>query len=470
MPLDQEGHFVLSRAYSSGDIRGKVGREVQTEDALRLGRAVGFALEQRGEPKRVVVGGDFRLSTRELKAALVEGLLASGCQVYDLGNVPTPAFYLAKERLHAPAGVMVTASHNPPDENGFKPIIGELPNTEQELRELWSFVEQGRSGQGKGQVERLEILEEYLRHLKGFFRRGSLRVVVDSGNGCCGPLAPALFRDLGYQVVEQFSEPDGRFPNRAPDSARPENLRPLAQRVLAEKADLGIAYDGDGDRASFVDDKGQVVDSDRTFVLYIRHTLRRPGGTVVYDLKCSDIVPQQVTVLGGIPIMEKTGHTFIKRAFLLRQAQLAGELTGHYCFPELGRDDGIFASLRMAEIVQALGEPLSAHVARIPRYHTTPDLRFPMGQREIAEALDRLRSALTREATVIEIDGVRAQYPEGWGLARASITAPELTLRFEGYTPEGLKRVIERFQRVLPELDLSSLGGAQAPSNQQARS
>jgi len=365
---------------------------------------------------------------------------------------------------------MVTASHNPPDENGFKPIIGELPNTEQELRELWGLVEQGRSGRGKGEVVRLEILEEYLRHLKGFFRRGSLRLVIDSGNGCCGPLAPGLFRDLGYQVVEQFSQPDGRFPNRAPDSARPENLKPLALRVVAEKADLGIAYDGDGDRASFVDEKGQVADSDRTFVLYIRHTLRRPGGTVVYDLKCSDIVPQQVTALGGIPIMEKTGHTFIKRAFLLRQAQLAGELTGHYCFRELGRDDGIFASLRLAEIVEALGEPLSAHVARIPRYHTTPDLRFPMSESEIAEALERLRSALIGEATVIEIDGVRAQYPDGWGLARASITAPELTLRFEGYTPEGLQRVIERFQRILPELDLNSLGGAQGPSNQQARS
>jgi phosphomannomutase/phosphoglucomutase len=466
VPLDQIGHFFLSRAYSSGDIRGEVGREVQAEDALRLGRAVGFALEQRGAPKRVVIGGDVRLSTPKLKTALVEGLLGSGCHVYDLGTVPTPALYLAKERLHTPAGIMVTASHNPPDHNGFKPIIGDLPNTEQELRELWAFVEHGRSGKGHGIVERTEILDAYLQYLKGFFHQGSLRVVIDSGNGCCGPLAPVLFRDLGYQVVEQFSEPDGHFPNRAPDSARPENLNPLALRVVAEEADLGICYDGDGDRASFVDEKGQVVDNDRTFVLYIRHTLRRPRDTVVYDLKCSDIVPQQVIALGGTPVMEKTGHTFIKRAFLLRQAQLAGELTGHYCFRELGRDDGIFASLRMAEIAQAAGEPLSAHVARIPRYHTTPDLRFRMDEREIAEALDRLRSALVNEATVIEIDGVRAQYSDGWGLARASITAPELTLRFEGHTPEGLQRVIRRFQHILPELDLNSLAGQQASKNE----
>jgi phosphomannomutase/phosphoglucomutase len=410
----------------------------------------------------VVVGGDVRLSTPQLKAALVEGLLASGCLVYDLGIVPTPALYLAKERLETPAAVMVTASHNPPDHNGFKPIIGELPNTEQELRELWSFVQEGRSGQGKGRVEPIQVLDLYRRHLMAFFHQGGLRLVIDSGNGCCGPVAPGLFRELGYQVVEQFSEPDGRFPNRAPDSARPENLRLLAERVVAEKADLGIGYDGDGDRASFVGEKGQVVDSDRTFVLYIRDALRRPGGAVVYDLKCSDIVPQQVTALGGIPIMEKTGHTFIKRTFLLRRALLAGELTGHYCFRDLGRDDGIFASLRMAEIVQAFGEPLGARVERIPRYHTTPDLRFPMANGEIAQILRRLRSGIAREATLIEIDGVRAQFPDGWGLARASITAPELTLRFEGYTAEGLQRVIERFHRILPELGLDRRHGGRS--------
>lgn len=464
MPLNREGVFFLSRAYSSGDIRGEFGREVQAADALRLGRAVSFALERQGKTKRVVVGGDVRLSTPQLKAALVEGLLGSGCQVYDLGTVPTPALYLAKERLRTPAGVMVTASHNPPDHNGFKPIIGELPNTEQELRELWSFVEEGRAGEGQGQVERLEVLEDYLRQLKGFFRQGMLRLVIDSGNGCCGPLAPGLFRELGYEVVEQFSEPDGRFPNRAPDSAKPENLRLLAERVIAEKAELGIAYDGDGDRAGFVDEKGQVVDSDRTFVLYIRDVLRRPGGCVVYDIKCSDIVPQQVAALGGTAIMEKTGHTFIKRTFLLRQALLAGELTGHYSFRDLGRDDGIYASLRMAEIVQALGEPLSTHVARIPRYHTTPDLRFRMTEREIADILDRLRSGLAKETNIIEIDGVRAQYPEGWGLARPSITAPELTLRFEGYTREGLRRLIERFHRILPELGLNDLAGQETIS------
>ena len=466
MPINPEGTFVLSRAYSSGDIRGEVGRELRAEDALRLGRAISYALERQGEQKRVVIGGDVRLSTPELKAALLEGLLSAGCHVYDLGTVPTPAFFMAKERLQTPAGVMVTASHNPPNHNGFKPIIGNLPNTEQELRELWSLVQEGRSGTGKGRVERVEIIAEYLRHLKSFFGEGRLRVVIDSGNGCCGPVAPGLFRELGYEVVEQFSEPDGLFPNRAPDSAKPENLGLLGKRVIEEKAQLGIGYDGDGDRASFVDEKGEVVDSDRTFVLYIRDVLRRPGGAVVYDLKCSDIVPQQVQALGGVPIMEKTGHTFIKRTFLLKQAVLAGELTGHYSFRDLGRDDGIYASLRMAEIAQALSEPLSEQVARIPRFHTTQDLRFRMSEPEITESLARLRLALAKDARIIEIDGVRAQYPEGWGLARSSITAPELTLRFEGYTQEGLRRVIERFACILPELGLNVTPSGDAPVGQ----
>jgi phosphomannomutase/phosphoglucomutase len=453
MPLDSHGQFRLSRAYNPCDIRGVVGEEVQPEDGYRLGRAVGYALQRDGKEKSAVVGGDVRLSTPRLKVALLEGLLSAGCLVYDLGIVPTPAFYFAKEGLGAAAGIMVTASHNPVNHNGFKPVIGSLPNTEEELEELWSLVKAGLSGSGQGRVEPVNVIEEYVAHVESFFAAtGRIRVVVDSGNGCCGPLAPRLFRDLGYDVVELFSEPDGTFPNRGPDSSKPGNLLPLGRKVVEVRADLGVAYDGDGDRLGVVDEKGQVVDSDHAFLLFIRDALDMEKGPVVYDLKCSDIVPEEVRALGGVPIMEKTGHTFIKRTFLLENAVLSGELTGHYAFRELRRDDGMVASLRLARMVQSLRQPLSAVVAAMPRYCITPDIRVKLPDVEIHEVLQQLRDRLASEGQVSRLDGVRVQFAEGWGLARASVSAPELTVRFEGYTPEGLAQIMNRFQKAAPAL------------------
>ncbi len=450
MPLDSKGQFKLSRAYTCCDIRGVVGTEVQPIDGYRLGQAIAYVLDRDGQPKRVTVGGDVRVSTPELKAALIDGLLSAGCHVVDLGILPTPVFYFGKEKLGTSAGVMVTASHNPPDNNGFKVAIGDLPNTEEELRALWSLVEAGESSSGPGQIERIDVIGDYVAHVESFFQPTvRIKIVVDSGNGSCGQIGPRLLRDMGYDVVELFSEFDGAFPNRGPDTAKPENLAPLGREVVRQRADLGVAYDGDGDRLGFVDEKGQVVGSDHAFLLFIRDALSQEKGAVVYDLKCSDIVPEEARALGGRPIMEKTGHTFIKRTFQLEQAALSGELTGHYAFRELGRDDGMYTALRLARIVQNLGRPLSGVVAEMPRYHITPDIRIKLTDPEIAEVLDQIKRGLA-EGEISELDGVRVQFPEGWGLARPSITTTELTLRFEGYTPEGLTHVMERFAQAAP--------------------
>ncbi len=452
MPLDAAGQFVLSRAYSPVDIRGAVGTEVQPEDGRRLGRAVGFWLGRAQLEKRVVIGGDYRLSTPELKAALQEGLVSAGCHVLDLGAAPTPAFFLACKHYRA-SGVQVTASHNPPGDNGFKVQLGGAPNTEAEFRELWALMAQGARGGGVGRVEQADFLDTYLARLRASGAPlDGLRVVLDAGSGACGPYAPGLFRALGADVTELFCEPDGRFPHRSPDSSRAENLIPLGRRVLETGAALGVAYDGDGDRAGFVDGQGRPLGSDAAFVLFIRDALRRERGAIIYDIKCSDIVPREARALGGEPVMEKTGHAYIKRSFVLRDALLAGELTGHFAFRGWGTDDGMYASLVMARLVRALDRPLAAAVDAIPRYHITPDIRIRMEAGAIEAVLAALRDRLADAGEVITLDGVRVQFADGWGLARASITAPELTLRFEGYTPAGLRRAAQQFAQASPAL------------------
>lgn len=447
MPLDAQGQFTLSRAYSAIDIRGAFGTQVQAVDGVRLGRAVGFWLERQGWEKRVVVGGDYRLSTPELMAAVTEGLLSAGCHVLSIGTAPTPAMYGARRDYGAPAGIQVTASHNPPGDNGFKVQLGDMPNTEAEFLELWKLIAQDASGSGQGRLEKVEYLTQYAAQLREAFSTGGrAKVVIDAGNGCCGVIAPGLFRALGYEVVEVFCEPDGRYPNRSPDPTKAGSLTELSRQVVAEGAALGIAYDGDGDRAAFVDDRGRPLSSDLAFVLFIRDQLRdAPGAPVIYDIKCSDIVADAVRAQGGIPLMEKTGHAYIKRSFATQNAWLAGELTGHFAFRDWFTDDGIYASLVMARIVEAGGRPLSQVVDEIPRNFITEDVRLKMSDHDMQDILAQLREHFTGQADVITLDGVRVQFADGWGLARPSITAPELTLRFEGYTRAALARIISDF-------------------------
>jgi len=387
--------------FKSCDIRGRYGDALTPAVARRLGQAVGAAVGATA----VLVAGDVRPSTIPLKSALVDGLVTAGCHVLDLGIVPTPAFYFARDYLGIAPAVMVTGSHNPPGDNGFKVNLGPWPITEPEIARLQAWMESDETvSRPGGTCERSDILPAYEADLEKRFQpllnQPDLRlpkVLVDAGNGCYSHVAPRVMQTLGLEVVPLFCEPDGRFPNRHPNPAVAAHLHEAGEMVRRHGADLGVAFDGDGDRAVFIDNLGRVVESDRSIVLFARHLLRERRGEVVYDLKCSSVVAEEVERAGGTPVMEKSGHTFIKTTLLRRKAILGGEISGHFFFGNLGRDDGLYAALLMAYLVAASCQPLAALVDSVPRYPITPDIRLacpPEEARAIVETLERtIRSA-----------------------------------------------------------------------------
>ncbi len=437
--------------FKACDIRGQYGTELTAEIAGQLGRAVGTELRGRS----VVVGGDLRPSTEPLKDALIRGLIATGCRVIDLGILPTPAFYFAKDYLGAEGGVMVTGSHNPPDDNGFKITLGGWPITEAELASLRRRMEAGDFTQGEGSYERLDLVDRYKSLIQSKFPTGNgSKVVVDAGNGCYSLIAPDVLRAAGYQVVELFCEPDGTFPGRPSNPAIPANLKVLCQTVVEAGAGLGAAFDGDGDRVVFVDEKGQVLDSDRALVLFVRYLLRRGPGEVVYDLKCSSVVPEEVRKAGGVPIMEKSGHAFIKATLLRRQAVLGGEISGHFFFGDLGGDDGLYATLLMLQILSQDGRGLATLAGTVPRYPITPDIRLPCPPGEAQSIAQELAAAFAHEpdCEISTLDGVRLTWPDAWALVRASVTEPLITLRFEAHDERRLAQIQELVAARSPRL------------------
>ncbi len=439
--------------FKSCDIRGLYGRELTPEFAVELGRAIGTHLAG----GRVVVGGDVRPSTPILKGAVIEGLLSAGCYVLDLGLAPTSAVYFAQARLGADGAVMVTASHNPAGYNGFKMMLGEWPATENDLLALRQRMERRDFREGQGYWDRADVLEAYQVDISRFFKQGrDLRVVVDAGNGCLSRVAPATLRRKGYKVIERFCEIDGRFPNRNPNPAVAANLAGLGEQVVAGRADLGAAYDGDGDRAVFADEQGRILAGDHVLVLFIRHLLpsaRTPGErTVVYDIKCSSVVAEEVERWQGLPRMEPSGHTFIKTALLQEGAALGGEISGHYFFGPLGRDDALYATLLLLQILSETGRPLSALVDDLPHYPITPDLRLPCPYGEQAPILAALQAAFAGDHEIATIDGVRISFEDGWALARSSVTEPLLTVRFEAHTEARLHEIQAEVARRVPAL------------------
>ena len=438
--------------FKACDIRGRYGVGLDPAIALAVGRAVGSLLTG----KAVVVGGDLRPSTDPLRGALTEGLVAAGCRVIDVGVLPTPAFYFAKDHLNADGGIMVTGSHNPPGDNGFKVSLGKQAITETDIREIRRRVERADFVTGDGSLTRADVGGAYEDFLKRRFPRRARgpRIVVDPGNGCYAHIAPRVLRDRGYDVVELNCEPDGRFPNRSPDPAVAENLKVLAEVVLHEKADLGVAYDGDGDRVVFVDQRGRIVESDIAVVLYARPALKVRPGVVVYDIKCSGVVADQVREAGGTPVMEKSGHAFIRGTLLKTNAVLGGEISGHFFFGELGRDDGLYATLLMLDIVHAEGRSLAALSDSVPRYFITPDLRLPCSPEQANAALAALEATFRDKPAceVTTLDGVRVAFADGWALARPSVTEPLLTMRFEARSAARLEEIQRSVRELVPSL------------------
>jgi len=346
--------------FKACDIRGLCPGELTPGLFLSLGRAL--AAELGGGT--CVVGGDVRLSTRDLKRAL-----CSGCDVLDLGILPTPVVYWAAKRLGADGAAIVTASHNPPEFNGLKFMLGERPVVPGDIERLRRRVEDGRFRTGDGRCEQRSVRDDYLGWLhERFGGQGDGRsCLIDAGNGCQSQWAPAAFRDAGYEVTELNCRPDGAFPGRPPDPSAPANLERTRKEVASVRPDFAVAFDGDGDRAVFLDENGAVVESDRAIMIFVRETVRRqPGAAVVYDLKCTDRVAEEVRRRGGRPLRERSGHAFIKRRMLEEGAAFAGEASGHFFFEEIGGDDGLYAALRMGEILARNDRPFSTLVKSLP--------------------------------------------------------------------------------------------------------
>ena len=449
----------IFRAY---DIRGVVGDSLTAEVAYWIGRAIGAESLACGEPE-VVVGRDGRLSGPELAGALIDGLRASGCNVTDVGMVPTPVLYFATNVLGARSGVMVTGSHNPPDYNGFKIVIAGQTLANERIQALHQRLENNDLSSGQGSLKAVEVLDQYHQRIAGDIVLGRpLKVVVDCGNGVAAINAPQLIADLGCEVIPLFCEVDGTFPNHHPDPGKPENLEDLIAAVKAHGADLGLAFDGDGDRVGVVTNEGEMIFPDRLLMLFARDVLsRNPGADVIFDVKCTRGLASLISGYGGRPLMWKTGHSLIKAKMKETGALLAGEMSGHIFFKErwYGFDDGIYSAVRLLEILSLESRSAAEVFADFPVALSTPEINIKVtDERKFAliEALQR--DAQWGDAQLFTLDGVRVDYPHGWGLVRASNTTPVLVLRFEADTAEELARIQQVFrtqlQAVAPDLAL----------------
>lgn len=432
------------------DIRGIYGKELTCEDVYRIGRGLGAMLPPNAT---VRVGGDVRLSTPDLKVRLIRGLTESGVKVEDLGTIPTPALYYALANGKADGGATVTASHNPPEYNGVKFMLGGEIVTRAIVDKLRGIVERQDFPEGNGSAVKVDILPAYLASLtKRFGARKPLHVVIDAGNGAMSHVAPTAFRSVGYRVTELFCEPDGAFPNRDPNPAEYEHLSALCEKVVEVGADFGVAFDGDGDRAVFVDNLGRAVINEKSLVLFIRHLLKNRPTPVVYDQKSSSVVKNAVLEMGGAPIPERSGHAFIKRRFLEVGAAVAGEVSGHFFFGELGYDDGLYAALMMAEMLSLSGESLAALADGIVMPPITPDLRMKCPYAEQDEMLRRVEAfAESEPCKVVKLDGVRLEFADGWILVRKSVTAEQITIRAEAETEERLEALLRKVQTNLTD-------------------
>jgi len=445
---------VIFRQY---DIRGTVGVDLTPEVARAVGLAIGSEARDRlGHAPSLAVGRDNRPSGEQLAAALIEGLVATGTRVLGVGLLPTPTLYFAIHHLRADGGVQITGSHNPPEFNGFKMVLGGLPFAGDDIQALRARIERDGFATGRGAVEAHSVLDAYHREVVGRIGRldRPLQVVVDCGNGTASLAGPQILEALGARVDRLFCDSDGTFPNHHPDPTVLANLRDLQERVRAERADVGIAFDGDGDRIGAVDERGEVIFGDQILALLGQDMVRRlgKGKEVIFDVKCSDALAEALEQAGARPVMWMTGHSFIKRKMKESGAVLAGEMSGHMFFgpPDyLGYDDAMYAAARLLKIVASRPQPLSALTGALPHYVSTPEIRVDCAEdRKTAVVAAAARYFAERYKTVT-IDGVRWRTGDGWGLIRASNTQPILVLRFEARNAQGLETIRREAVQVL---------------------
>jgi len=442
---------VTASIFKAYDIRGIVPSTLNEAVAEHLGRAFGTEALKLGE-KAVAVGRDGRVSGPSLVAALVKGLRATGIDVIDLGAVTTPMlYYVAATRgdVGCHSGIMVTGSHNPKDYNGFKMVLAGRAIYGDDIQGLRQRIEAEDYASGQGAVTELNVLAEYTQRIVGDATLSRpMKIVVDSGNGIPGASAPGILRALGCEVIELYSEVDGDFPNHHPDPSKPENLVDLIKAVKDHGAELGLAFDGDGDRLGVVTKGGDNIFPDRQIMLFARDVLSRvPGAPIIFDVKCSQRLAIAIKEAGGVPVMYKTGHSLVKAKLKEMSSPFAGEMSGHIFFGErwYGFDDATYTAARLLEILSKSADP-SAVLNALPTSFSTPELNVACAEGEHHAVIEKLRKTATFEGAVVtDIDGLRADYPDGFGLVRASNTTPVLVLRFEGETPEALERIQKHF-------------------------
>lgn len=441
-----------SNIFREYDIRGIAATELPDSGVQLLGQAIGTYLQRQGG-KKLALGRDTRLSSPRLHEALLRGLMASGCDVVDIGIVPTPVLYYSVFHLPADGGVMITGSHNPPEFNGFKVLAGAATIYGEALQEICGLIEAGDLAEGCGSVREADVVTPYVAEVASqfhFARR--VRVVVDAGNGTGGPVMHRILERLNTEATEMFFEMDGRFPNHHPDPTVPSNLQPLIEKVLETRADLGIAFDGDTDRIGAVDETGRIVYGDQLMIVYGREILsRKPGAVFIGEVKCSQLMYDELAARGGHPIMWKTGHSLIKAKMKEAHAELAGEMSGHMFFADryYGYDDALYAACRLIEILAASAEPLSGHFAGLPKTVVTPEIRFDCPDDVKFAVVERAAEQLRSRYKTVDVDGARVLFAHGWGLVRASNTQPVLVMRFEASSEELLNQYRAELESVV---------------------
>ena len=435
------------------DIRGVVDKDLTQGTVELLGKGIGTYF-RRHKKKEVALGRDCRLSSPSFSEALSRGLLSTGCKIVELGVIPSPLLYFAMYQKKMEAGVMLTGSHNPPEYNGFKIMVGEETLYGEAIQNIFSIIQDNDFIKEESTSwKTYDIISEYKDYIEKDIRlEKKLKVVVDAGNGTAGVIASPIFKKLGCDVIELYCEMDGNFPNHHPDPTLPEALEDLIKEVIKSKAHLGIAYDGDGDRIGAIDDEGNIIWGDLLMVLFSQDILtQNPGATIISEVKASKVFYEEIKKLGGRPIMWKTGHSLIKKKIKEEKALLAGEMSGHIFFADryFGFDDAIYSSARLLELLSKSEKKLSQMLSELPKTYNTPEIRVYASDEVKFKIVEEVKEELSKKYPLIDIDGVRAIFPEGWGLVRASNTQEALVLRFEGDTEEALKAIEKEVTRAV---------------------
>jgi phosphomannomutase/phosphoglucomutase len=434
------------------DIRGIVGRDLTEEAATLIGRAYGTFLRGHGSRGAISVGRDNRPSGGMLRDALIRGITSTGFDVIDVGVIPTPLLYWSLHHLPVAGGIQITGSHNPPEYNGFKLSEGTTSLHGEEIQQLYRIIDQEAFTSGDGRVRHEPVIDRYLDDIVERVGQLSrpLRVVLDCGNGAGALVGPQLLQRIGADLTTLFCDSDGTFPNHHPDTTVVENLKDIIEAVREKRADVGIAFDGDADRIGVIDERGEIIWGDHVLILYARDVLARTGKgqAVIFDVKCSQALPDAINAAGGKPIMWMTGHSLIKDKMKAEHAPIAGEMSGHMFFEEgfYGHDDAIYGAARLLRILADSNSSVSELLADVPRFVSTPEIRVEVDEERKFGIVDQAVAHFRARHDVIDVDGVRVLYGDGWGLIRASNTQPVLVLRYEARTPERLQVIRDEFE------------------------